>query len=546
MKGGIKQKKSIKILSIAVVSVILSQGFIAAQAANSYIPELNVYQKNSIPRVEIGVDMASEDIIDVVGFEDASQYDLNYRGNGNGNQSIISDDYYSNGKALLVENTKDTKLGNYYMKSVDTNSNQSCVTFNKTFKANNSQWVSMSYLVKSNSDSTIESAFLTSGIAYRPLSWVINGKTVIYNETVTWTKWLESFSVSFEDGSDLPEGSTCYVATSKNTDRKFSYNPYRYSKADKKMHCVHEDIIGKPIDDDKRSAYNKGDVLNLVASIFVNRSSRIRDDNQWHKYSANIKLISDITKFDYSRDGLISYLLTESGGGVKIDEVKFGYASRVQVMRDGTQVYDDYGSEFEDSDLSIKPNTPTISSFETYANSVRLTYSSDTKTEQHIYKARSKSSRGNWSNWSTDYPITLESIPDKYHLVLYKNGEKVVDKDTGTVFDYKDIKRGDRLTGQLCAIDKNGQKSQVVNIGYTVKQTLNDYKNDMKNLEIDGHYPYGEDNNIKEELENESIKLRTNSNLNNYRPRVEILDKLSETEFKEGIKEVRVYLDKVN
>lgn len=531
--------------------------FQTANAANSYVPELNIYQQGAFPKIEVGIDMADTDVFYTCNFTDESRIDFLQSVNNYGHQSITSEDYYSGGKSLKCYDNKRSKMGNHLWSPMMTDADSSHFVIKDTCRAPNMSLVSVNFKAKSrNSNSTVSA--VVGGkeeINYGVVAKDWNNHTVKYRDTIDWRQPPNKVYVYADEGPVVFDVNQAYMLCTSKDFGYFTNIWYRWSYDEQCFYSFNLTDLSRTTDTRRKAKFNAGESLLMYehSGIFP-PSKEIPGDSQWHTYSCNVRLdkfAEHPDQYDYYNQGVGLEFVESTDGTLYIDDVKFGKASRVQIQRDNsTQVYEGYDSDIVDTGFVVKPNVPDISTLETLDVGFKLGFEATTNQEKHTYKARSCRQESNdWSIWSKEFPVTMISTPSKYHVKLYKNGNLIKDEDTtAKEIIYTDAVRGDKITGEIYTIDTEGQKSSATPINYTVKQTLKDYKADVKQLEDDSNkvkkqYSYEEKKDIKANITKAAEDLRTNPNLNKYKPNTVIngLD-TDASEFKAGDKLVNIYI----
>lgn len=486
----------------------------------------------------------------------SSIWSLGDSDNSYGQQSLINDTDGS--KIYRIKDTITNKLGNWFGSVDKTPTNHSQLRANTTNTCNYGDWISITYQAKAMPSVTEARIYPRGCQKGHPLDtnvWVSGGSKVRYKYTYNMRNKPDKIYIEREDGRPIV-GIDDNSAIIINIGSSMHYNCkwVRYH-ANGQYLTVWENESWSGADSNYFPVWNAGDYVKGYneASVGFNARNPI-NDGQWHTYSNNAqcKTLPE-SWYDYSTKGIgIDFSNLVAGGDMYIRRVKFGRASKVEVKRDNSAlVYSGYGSDVTDTGLVVKPETPTLVDMQTLESSINMKLHANTHTEQHSYKARSLGSSGNNpSTWSRAYNVTLTSTPSKYIAKLYKNGTPILDGDMPTDWTYSDVKRGDKITGQVWTVDTEGQKSETpLQINYTVKQTLADYKKDVKKLEDDSNkvaksYSYEERLNIKGKVTKAAEDLMTNLNLRSHKANVTINNrKENETEFEAGEKLVNIYVN---
>lgn len=522
----IKLRRFVCIMCCAVMSF----GFMhKVQAQNDYVPELMITKEDSDnTKINIGVYMSSSDRQVYKDF--SSAYNFNIIGgsrNTNGNQTIEDGKYH-------LHDTMTNHEGNAWWSHYgDTCSDISRLYLKDIIYPNNGQWLAISLRVKS------------VGGTYTMLGSCTEANKQTYKGT-------ETLPFTYAEDVDFSKSKPTQVKVNipdniKNTG-KWNVDICTYLGVNKNNR-LQESVISGNIDTSNgimylneywshnnslRSSFKVGDKVLSYNWCNTNKEQIIPNDGQWHTINYNVRLVDDTDLYDFPKDGMRTYFYGATNGDLYIDEVSIGYASKVEVVRDSDfehPVYCGYDSEFIDTGVSSKnsPNSPTVYA-DTYSYDAEVDYSAPVKNNKHTYVARSLGRNGdNPSNWSSATTVDFSSIPDKYHLKLYKNDQVIKDEETkDTKQNITGVKRGDILKVYIETIDTLGRKSETSNFEYCVGQTADDLINDIKvyldNIEMT--------NDTKEkELQQELTLLRTN---NNVPYNVNEVSKEEATKYKEG------------
>lgn len=555
----IKKSKIFKYSMIALSMVFTANFIMKASAANSYIPDLNVYQNGSSPKIEIGLEVANP--VKYWGNSNNVTPRLTWNGTGGG-QSIQTIDGF---KAIHSPDTYTNLTGNFY-NYPDDKSARNYIDFGR-MTSPNGKWFSMSAKVKCTGNTNRFHLFGIDGHCNKGVVFTDNdGRVIKFKEDYN-TRYKQDLYVYADNGLVQLNDNRVYILVSSTDDNwGYYYGYYVWHQSAQRFTFsngwnISDAYLYNNRTTPRYDTFKAGSpVLRLQVGVEVGGLNfgerQIKDDGQWYTITLNAQIQYDTTRYDPNKNGFAPSIEWGSNGDFYVTDVKFGDASRVQVFRDTDNftnlIYDDYGSEFIDTGLVIKPNTPTITYLDTLENSISLQFNATEKNEQHYYTTRSLNSRGEWSPLSSKKYVTLTSTPSKYHIKLYKNNSLVKDEDTtSNSISYEDVKQGDRITGSIQTIDTNGQWSDPISINYIVKQTLKDYKKDVKQLEDDSNkvaksYSYDERETIKGKINKTANDLRTNPNLNRHKAVTTIDDealKENETEFESGRKIVNIYVN---
>lgn len=550
---GRAKRRLLKYFSLLLASLSLTQCFIKAEAANNYIPELMTSVKNGHPYIDIGVDMADEDVLGTFGFENSSDYTLTYGGSLNktvGNQEIQSEIKYSGDKAIHLKDTRTNSQGNLYeVPQGASDAINSIFYTDGVIYPKNGEWLSISYKHRTTADKStyLHTKFQCNKQVNHGASW----STLKYAERIDWRNPPQTIKVYNDE--DVPDGQFQVIATNKPSGKTTYIAYYKYSKIN---HTISYFNTMHPAVPKPSSIYcgifNPGDDVLIETWPGGSSYKNVKGTDSWITISNNFQMEQDTDLYDFQKDGANLYAIWGTDGDAYIDDIKYGKASKVRLQRlnDNKVVYENYGSEFMDTTANSKPSTVTVTSADTLADTVNFQFSAPNSNTTYKYRAMSLGSSGNNpSPWSKEYSVVIPSNIQGYAVVV----DKYPNTDPGTTENNSSgslaiagYNRGDIIYAHVRAVDQNGNWSEPVHYKYVVKQTLKDYKQDIKDMQVKNNYDYGEEENLKQNLEESALKLRTNQNLKNYTPRVEIENTSRETEFKEGNKQVKIYLDKNN
>lgn len=492
-------------------------GTLIANAANNYVPELSVKTKDNHPYIEIGIDMPESDIIYTSDFKTNKP---NLRWNGNGTQSFSTLD----GKNVLMmtDSINDYK-GNYYSYP-DTKSQYNYSDF-ILMKYPANTWFSVSYEVKTVSSNNVISFQAHGGHSGRGYPQVDNsGNKVYWAETVNMQGKRKgaSFKVRTQDGSapNWNDGQTLTLVSSTDTNWGFYYIYFTYNKNTSSLvydYGPHpSEVFSGSRNPLSYSTFNDEDeVLCLNAgpihSFFGSR--QIPNDGKWHRVSNN----STLKCFDYDSNvnGFKPSFIWKSDNNMYLSNMKFGKASKVQIMRDNKDIiYEDYGSEITDTAITSHPILPSITSADTGAEEVSFKVKAPNTTETHTYKARSLGSDSNTpSSWSKDYSITLGSTVKGYSIVVDKSPNtepsNTITSLTGDI-SVKGYKRGDVVYCHAKSVDQKNNWSTTTHYKYVVQQTAPDLVEDIKSTvnNLDNS-----NDSVNKLNKANMLLLRTNSNI---------------------------------
>lgn len=510
--------RKLKVISAVAICAVLAQIHSnEVIAANSYIPEINVYQQGSSPKVEIGIAMANEDVWHSYSMT-SSNWDLNDSANSYGKQSLTQFD----GEAVYkIGDTVTNSEGNWFGDPLRTPTSTSRLSDKTKNTFNYGSWVSITYYARVDAGSSDQHlgprayGRVPPNDSYTMLD--NSGRKILYSSNTDFMSKPSKIYLKTASGDrvNLADEQQCLINVGKFGYATFIW--YRWNQDGQYLYTYSGTDTSTYNSNKRKVCYANEEVRGYLEGSVGFASRAPIADSTWHVYSNNVQMNQlPESWYDYSTDGVgLDFANHIRNGNMYIKGVKFGRASKVQVMRDGgTVVYDGYGSDVTDSGIVVTPSAPTVTGADTKANYVRFNFAAQNKTETHTYRARSQSnSTGEYSNWSGDYNVNLISNIQGYSVVVDKNSNTTPSaniNNTNGVIDTSGYREGDVIYCHVRAVDQNGQWSTPIHYRYVVKQTASDLKSDYTSvvnaLSVDNN---SDINSLSAQL----VGLRTNSNI---------------------------------
>ncbi|MFA8306561.1 hypothetical protein OB446_026165, partial [Paenibacillus alvei] len=485
------------------------------------IPTLNAYQKDRHVKLEWAVEMAPEDVMTQTSFEPGDIIpDL--RGGGNtqlGKQSIITSNEAASGSRFLqVIDTVTKSEGNFWWypetKSTVSGSIFPAVSFpngsdlSVTFRARNlggSGWTRFDF----------RGEWLQKGMPFHDN----NGQAIYFANSVDFTSNPKSFAVRLADGSmpSFNNGQLFVIVTSHNTDHNYGVKWYMWDANNKKMI---EDPNGtvifstsRPIDGKSfipnTDTFNAGDsVLQLHQTPTGTFSDRyLPADAQWHTYSLNTKLDSGL--YNYETNGIHPLILWATDGIFQIDDVKFGYATEVEVYRDGQSVYRGFLSDFEDTSAVDNAAPNPVSNVQVKIGSDRkpiITWGPATDNGTTYNYTIKGISRNGETPLSTPKSVTVSSGIKGYAVAVDTNPNTIPTQISTNATSITAAPQNHSFYVHVSTVDYQGNVSSVAHIQYedktapqlnvstdhtywsqgpvTITATAADYETGLKHIEL--------------------------------------------------------------
>lgn len=501
LKGVLGRVSRVLLCATLAVTASIPMGLHQVSAAAA-TPTLNAYQSGDHAKLEWGVDMQSSDVLSMTAFESGQEIP-NLVWSGLGNQAIVNAPGGGTGKALGITDTITNHTGNminYPTVSTDWSISQFAgrsipggSTTSITFRAYSDAGTNSQLYF------AIGTGWYKSGYTFNDS----NGRQVLYGENVNWNSTPASFSAYVDGGTiSLADGQTIVVVSSHDKNYNYGVIFYDWNAAQKKFILATSANLapwGQTLPNGyvpvaKRDSFVAGEPLlreSQGGAWFPVR--QIENNGQWATYSANVQLPTT-TEYDYMTHGVIPQLNWETDGKLYIDDIKFGYATQVNLYRDSTLVYDGYLSDYDDTAAvdKGKPN-PASNLSATFSNRYpQISWSpspSDTGTTYN-YQIKGIAPSGT-SALSSVKPVTITSGIKGYSVVVDTNATTVPDnviETTGVSYDWPTQALGNTYV-HVATVDNQGNVSSVIHKQYRVTQTIDLDNGIIKYLKGSGSTP---------------------------------------------------------
>jgi hypothetical protein len=270
-----------------------------------------------------------------------------------------------------------------------------------------------------------------------------------------------------------------HIVTSHNKDHNYGILFYRWSSAKQKLVIdpttsttpwTSGDGFGNPYVPNV-DTFNAGEPVLQNYWVYVGFPSRsIPMDGQWYTVSSNAFMSNPY--YEFYEHGFMPTINWTTDGILQVDDLKFGYATQVQLYRNGTQVYSGYLSDFEDTAaIDTAPPNPvssvSVSSSNRYPQISWAPSSGDNGTTYN-YQIKGISPSGS-SPLSPIKPVTVTTGLKGYSVVVDTNPNTTPDnviETTGTSFTWPS-QVSSNFYVHVAAVDNQGNISSVVHKQYT-------------------------------------------------------------------------------
>lgn len=343
----------LKVLTAAVLLSSVTNLNVSLSYANSVPTITDLSSVNGGVRLQWSVPIADSDLLTSTGFEDSEEIpNFNWADNM-GNQSI-TDNPNGSGKVVGFTDTITNNTGNFH-NYPEVNSVNSRMYFKgKSLPSNTVVSVQFDGLSQGSKNNTVQ--------FYAGTEWFDRGFNLIdkqgvqlkYAEVVDWNNSPATFKV--QGHVDIEDGKVFPIIASRATDYSSGLLQYQWSQTNQVFTRIpgadrpwittwpNGQTFTPTIE-----RFEVGDnVLVYGQTSFGFPYRVVPDDSIWHTYSMNTE-IGDLPYYDSMKYGMTPSVIWKTDGPLFMDNVKFGYATKVKVERNGLQVYNGYLSDFDDT-----------------------------------------------------------------------------------------------------------------------------------------------------------------------------------------------------
>lgn len=350
-------RKKVSIISFITFSFLLFPSETFANTDTSK-PILNIQKNDSGVKLEWAVEIPESDVLYKTGFETGDLLpNLNYTNSDQvlpdnrkyGGQSFTTKEKFTGNRSLMIKDSYTN--GNVFTPGLNgsyTLTGESWADFNhKRFYMANNTNLSLSFRAKTTGEGTIKFSGTGGAADYgTPMDITFLQDVKVGDRTVK-----VSDVYFFKDYVD--KGQRFYLALSKGL-----YN-YGYVTG---YNIANSTItLNKPFE----GTFKKGDnVLRHYHRSPVSFSERkIKKQDGWALVNVNTK-IANYKDYNTLNRGFYLSIKTLTHDTVYLDDVKVGYATRTQVLRDDEVIYDGYLSDLEDTTARDKSKPDSISNYQ--------------------------------------------------------------------------------------------------------------------------------------------------------------------------------------
>ncbi|MFD1887854.1 S-layer homology domain-containing protein [Paenibacillus wenxiniae] len=471
-----------RLVQTSLCSLLVASAFgpVASAATEVKANITKIANKGNSAYLEFSVPMVGGDILSSTGFESGEETP-NFYWRGTGNQSITNNPVGS-GRVASLQDTITNSEGNLY-------------DFPNT-KGDTSRFALQGRSLPDDALISVQfDALSTAGTNWMQFAadtgWYDrgfdmiddHGQNVLYAEAINWSRAPQTFRVKTASGRVvLPDGQVRTVVSSRTQDYSYGLLQYQWSQTNQTFTRIpgatqpwsagwpNGQTITPKLEsfavDERVLSYNQG------GFIFPERV--IPSDRTWRTYSMNAQ-VSKLAYYDLMKYGISPSMQWKTDGSVYIDNLKFGYAEKANIYRDGQQVYSGFESSFTDYDATdtAKPDPVTHVDYSFSRSNKQITVNwtaaSDTGTN-YTYKIQGQLRDGTTGSIQDPHTVRVTSGMKGYILVCdsspytqVTSGEITTTATTATLTPAY----GDRYI-HIASVDQAG------NISATMTTTLTD------------------------------------------------------------------------
>lgn len=283
-----------------------------------------------------------------------TRWDYNVKSDGL--QGVTSDEAYEGTKSYYRLKTADNKLGNAFNTAFQEYTYQSRAVFAPTYDLKNGMQLSLSFMLKTKGDTNI-APFVLGGQGMRTFSfteypWSLDRPLIVTQEAEAGQNRVYASGLDQVAGAQVMYITTNHFSSTDSNDGYF-WLPVTTINAD-------EGYI--ETQDPLPNTFPVGYELHFhrQAEPVTFNEEDYNTHNQWQVVNFNSP-VTDFDWYDVQKLGVSLFLDSTSYDDTYFDNLKLGYATKVQILRGATLLYEGYDTEYEDTVMNdtTKPTNPT-------------------------------------------------------------------------------------------------------------------------------------------------------------------------------------------
>ncbi|CAI6048732.1 hypothetical protein PAECIP112173_01305 [Paenibacillus sp. JJ-100] len=474
------QKKGTRLLSVllctTLITSMLSIGTKTAFAAAA-TPSLNAYHSGNHVKLEWGVTMQPPDILSQTSFESGQEIP-NLHWSGIGNQSVVAAP--GGGNALRVTDTMSNHTGNLINFPV-TQSDWSVSQFKgKSLPGGSAISITFRAMATGGNFSQF---YFTAATGWYKRGYNLtdtNGKFVKFGQTVDWRNPPDTIAAYVDGGIiSLVDGDVVVMVSSRDQNYSYGVMLYQWDDTNKifRKAPTNNAPWGQVLPNGQTFAF-KNEIFNYGDQILRYNEGgvgfpvrQIASDGVWTTYSLNTVLPTN-DEYDYMTYGIKPMLFWQTNGSLFVDDITFGYASQVNLYRDGEMIYSGYLSDFDDTTAVDLEGPKPVTLLNTVVSNrypqITWSPSSGDNGTTYNYQIRAVAPSGS-SPLSANKPVTVTSGVKGYSIVVDTHPTTVPDntiETTGTIYSWPN-QVSSNFYVHIAAVDNQGNISSIVHKQYT-------------------------------------------------------------------------------
>lgn len=452
------------------------------------IPQLTAYQNGNGVKLEWAVEMLDSNVLTRTSFE-AGEEIPNFQAGGNpqiGNQSVVSGVAYSGNRSIQLTNTMNWTGNNWWWPATSADSSIAALS---PKRIPNGTYLSITFKARAVGGTTAQVWFANNsphsnqGITFNDN----NGRMVKFGERVDFNNPPSEFAVYVDGGQvNFEDNHLFTLVTSHGKNHNYGIIFYRWNASKKKFVIdptnsrpwQGTNLFGEPYTL-QNDVFMPGEPVLHLEWVYIGFSGRsVPQTGEWVTFSANAYV--DHPRYDFYTNGFGPRIIWKTDGVMNIDDVKFGYATRVQVFKNGsgTPLYDGYLSDYYDAQATdnAKPNPVTNVTASMANGKPVLTWNASTDNgTTYSYTIRAVNHQGVPTALSQPTTVNVTTGIKGYSIVIDSNPNTVPDNTIETTATSYQLPANinSNYYAHIVAVDNAGNVSNPVHILYEDKQAPN-------------------------------------------------------------------------
>ncbi|MFE8094401.1 hypothetical protein [Bacillus toyonensis] len=504
----------------------------------SRVPDLSVRQNNLHARVDWATEILDTDLFYKTSFENGEEKPtFPPRSNTpDGSQSFTNEESYDGETSVKIGSTVNGKGNNWFNESEDKSqhkSETSYMNFSRRQTAPNGSHFSMSVKVKPKGHSTITSTAiggpinktftLASIYGYRkPLTLLEGAKAGSKRLKVDN---LEQFPIDVVNNRMRNYYYADKIIPEANPDRFYDYG-----------YITHIDLetktmeLSRPIAEDFPKGADVPGHTHFNPAYFPTKE--LFNSDTWKTINLNTT-VDNKDYYDTAKRGFTYFITSWVLNEMYIDDVRMGYATEVELYRDGNKVYRGYNSEFEDKGATDKEKPDMVRKITFNGDKDDLSINFEKPKDlgtKYVYNIKGLSKTGE-TPLSKEKEVTVTSGVKGYSYVIDKNKNTIPsDKINLTTEALKtSLKEKGQHYLHLKAIDGQGNASEVKHIPIEIPDLVTKANNEENFVHLEWTKGSVEPYTYKVFKEQEGSKEFQTTSTSSYKDGIHVLEIYPET-----------------